>query len=161
MEFFSIIWGAVFGCIVYFVLKSIFFPHTKPIRSTLEITTKDIKGHYVCYDEPLVCPIDGREFYRWQWTEAEERDTNFRKNYYTHILSGGVYRLPCPTCAKDKHDYILETNRLEYNKEVARWNKLSMKEREKEALSWYGTTAPDSLGPDLRDRKPWGPEDEE
>src|SRR3990167_767452 len=69
--------------------------------------------------------------------------------------------LVCPTCAKDKHNYILETNRLEHNKEVARWNKLSMKERKEEATRWYASSAPNDNGPDLSDRTPWGPEDEE
>jgi len=164
MEFWTnvLIWAAFwYGVIQIYRFFQRPGKNSKAIRSDLGLTIKDSAGHYIHYDEPLVCPICGKDFYRWQWTEAEERDPDFRKNYYTHILHDDIYRLPCPTCAKDKHNYILETNRLEHNKEVARWNKLSMKERAEEATRWYTSSAPNDNGPDLSDRTPWGPEDEE
>lgn len=113
-------------------------------------------------DEPLICPLCATEFYRWQWTEAEENEPGFRKLYYNHVMNdaGTMYILPCPNCAKTRKAIILGRNRIVHNKDVARWNKLTKAQRKAESETWPMSTAPS--GPtDLSDREPWKPEDEE
>ena len=69
----------------------------------------DTSFHWEHEDEPLRCPICGRNHWRWEWSEAQRADPTFRERYYNYFFSDGVYKLPCVTCAVDKRDLILES----------------------------------------------------
>jgi hypothetical protein len=129
-------------------------------KEGLRITPKDFKGHYIHYDEPMICPLCDTGFYRWQWEEKNKSIPNFRDLYYNHVSIAGVYRLPCTICAVDKVEEIKTINITVHNADVDRWNKLTKAERREEARHWPMSTAP-PIGPaDFSNRKHWSPEDD-
>ena len=64
--------------------------------------------HWEHEDEPLCCPICGRDHWRWEWSEAARVDPTFRERHYNHFLKDGMFILPCVTCAVSKRNLILE-----------------------------------------------------
>ena len=52
--------------------------------------------HWHQEDEPIICVVCGRSFYRWEWSEHQRKDPTFKDKYYNHVLVDGWYWLPCP-----------------------------------------------------------------
>ena len=66
----------------------------------------DPSFHWVHEDEPMKCPLCGRDHWRWEWSEGYRSDPNFRSKYYRHVLRDGMYILPCVTCAVNRRAEI-------------------------------------------------------
>ena len=86
-------------------------------------------GHYIHGDEPLICPLSGEEFYRWQWEKVgEEHGREIRDNRHLNT-EDGMYRLVSPNTALTRGHEIKQINNAIWERERAEWDALTIQEK--------------------------------
>ena len=148
----------VTGMVLFYVMRDLLYGNI----AQEDKTYSKVKGNIVHSDEPLICPLCGRGFYRWEWAKAYKRDPEFRAKYYNHVLEGGTYRLPCPDCAQTRKKDIKRINGEAWNEGARQWNKLTQKERKEMYYQNYmATTSATPPEPEyFPNRKLWKPGDD-
>ncbi len=147
MEFIiTLITSAVFLAVVIglYVVYDQFFGYTawkrkrndKDFKTGSEWGYKKVDGHYVHGDEPLVCPLSGTKFYRWEWSDFKDAQ-DWEYSHPPWPLSehmsdedGRMMRLVCIPCFENRQDEIQTRNTEVHERGVAEWEALSLSEKQ-------------------------------
>ena len=92
---------------------------------------RHIDGHGIHLDEPLICPLSGDEFYRWQWDEFRKEDPGWRKDYSNerYLRVGNNMMLVAPWVARDRQEEIRSLSSEAWEVQQADWNALTIEEK--------------------------------
>lgn len=101
---------------------------------------KKVDGHYIHGDEPMICPLSGEAFYRWQWEEYNEK--HGRQDLHRYMTEGSMMKLVSPNSYHNRRDEIKAHEDQVQNEEADRWNALTPQERQKEVDSYPTSSAP-------------------
>ncbi len=93
---------------------------------------KKVDGHYIHGDEPLICPLSGTEFYRYEWSDFKDTQGRPKWPLVEHMSNknGTMMRLVCIPCFLNRQDEIQARNTEVHERGVAEWDALSLPEKQ-------------------------------